>query len=212
MSSSTSKALDPSSVELWDHSHHHHDVISTRTFGFWLYMLSDAMIFAVLFAAWEVLSYSHSFAAGPTPASFVEPGYVFLQTLALFTSVLAYGFTMVALKNGNKAGVISGLWGALILGVAFLALDINDVVHLVGMGITPELSGGLSAFFILTQTHALHILFGLLWMLVMLVQVSRFGFTTDVVGRLLSLRLFWHFQAVVWVFVFVFVYLRGMLI
>ncbi|MCL5980010.1 MAG: cytochrome c oxidase subunit 3 [Gammaproteobacteria bacterium] len=212
MSSSTSKALDPSSVELWDHGHHHHDVLSTRTFGFWLYMLSDAMIFATLFAAWEVLSHAHNFASGPNPAQFVKPGYAFLQTVVLFTSVLAYGFTMVALKNGNKGGVITGLLAAIVLGVAFLALDIGDVVRLIDAGITPELSGGLSAFFILTQTHALHILFGLLWMLVMLIQVGRFGFNTEVVGRMLSLRLFWHFQAVMWVFIYVFVYMRGMLI
>ena len=201
--------VDPDKVRLWSEDYDGHDVISTRTFGFWMYVLSDAMLFATLFAAYGVLSYPHSYYTGPTPAQFVTPWYTFTQTMALFLSVLIYGWAMTSLKEGNKSGVINGLLGALVLGVLFLALDIHDVMRLLATGITPEVSGGLSAFYCLTQVHAAHIFAGLIWIVVMLWQVVRKGFTEDVVGRLISLRMFWQFQAVMWVFIYVFVYLWG---
>nr|AIO06857.1 cytochrome O ubiquinone oxidase subunit III [Acidithiobacillus caldus] len=201
--------VDPDKVQLWSEDYDGHDVISTRTFGFWMYVLSDAMLFATLFAAYGVLSYPHSYYTGPTPAQFVAPWYTFTQTMALFLSVLIYGWAMTSLKEGNKSGVINGLLGALVLGVLFLALDIHDVMRLLAAGITPEVSGGLSAFYCLTQVHAAHIFAGLIWIVVMLWQVARKGFTEDVVGRLISLRMFWQFQAVMWVFIYVFVYLWG---
>ncbi|MGC9217502.1 cytochrome c oxidase subunit 3 [Acidithiobacillus sp.] len=207
--SNTETVLDPGKVHLWSDDYDGHDVISTRTFGFWLYVLSDAMLFATLFAAYGVLSYPHSYYTGPTPAQFVAPWYTFAQTMALFLSVLIYGFAMTSLKEGNKAGVINGLIGALVLGIVFLGLDIHDVMRLVAAGITPQVSGGLSAFYALTQVHAAHIVAGMIWILVMLWQVARKGFTEDVVGRLISLRMFWQFQAVMWVFIYVFVYLWG---
>ncbi len=207
--SSGTKQVDPHQVRLWAVDYEGHDVISTRTFGFWLYILSDGMLFATLFAAYGVLSYSHSYYTGPTPSQFVAPWYTFLQTMALFISVLAYGFAMTALKKGSKPGVMNGLIAAMVMGVVFLGMDIHDVLRMLGMGITPQTSGGLSAFYTLTQVHAAHIFFGMIWMLVMLYQVARQGFTVDVVGRLISLRMFWQFQAVMWVFIYVFVYLWG---
>ncbi|MBU2781615.1 cytochrome O ubiquinol oxidase, partial [Acidithiobacillus caldus] len=114
-----------------------------------------------------------------------------------------------ALKRRSRGGLINGLLGAFVLGVLFLVLDIHDVLDLAAHGITVAASGGISAFIVLTQVHAAHIFFGLLWILVMIYQVLRLGFTADTVGRLLSLRMFWHFQAVVWVFVYIFVYLWG---
>ncbi|MEY2333421.1 cytochrome c oxidase subunit 3 [Acidithiobacillus ferrianus] len=206
---SAAEKVDPEKVVLWAGGHEGHDVISTRTFGFWLYILSDGMLFATLFAAYGVLSYTHSYYTGPTPAQFVAPWYTFIQTMALFLSVLAYGFSMTALKHGNRAGVINGLLAASVLGVVFLGLDIHDVLRLFGVHITPRTSGGLSAFYVLTQVHAAHIFFGLIWMLVMIYQVMRKEFTEEVIGRLISLRMFWQFQAVMWVFIYVFVYLWG---
>ncbi|MCE5387592.1 MAG: cytochrome c oxidase subunit 3 [Acidithiobacillus sp.] len=206
---SAHSSTDPKTAVLWDTHDHGHDVISTRTFGFFLYLLSDGMIFATLFAAYGVLSYSHSYAAGPTPASFVHPWYTFLQTVALFLSVLAYGMGMGGLKRGSKSGLLSGLLAAFVLGVVFLGLDIHDMMDLADHGITIMTSGGTSAFIFLTQTHAAHIFFGLIWISVMILQVMTKGFTTETVGRLLSLRMFWHMQAIIWVFVYIFVYLWG---
>ena len=208
MSSHTSN-VDPKTAELWDKSHYQHDMISTRTFGYFMYLLSDGMLFATLFAAYGVLSYQHSYFGGPTPADFVKPWYTFAQTMALFVSVLAYGFGMNALKHKNKSGLINGLLAAFVFGVLFLALDIHDMTQLASLGITVATSGGISAFIILTQVHAAHVFFGLIWILVMMAQVLTKGFTTEVVGRLLTLRMFWHLQAIIWVFVFVFVYLWG---
>ncbi|AEK57298.1 cytochrome O ubiquinol oxidase [Acidithiobacillus caldus] len=209
MSGHASNTPDPKTAVLWDTEYHGHDVISTRSLGFFLYLLSDGMIFATLFAAYGVLSYQHSYFGGPTPADFVKPWYTFSQTIALFLSVLAYGMGMTALKRRSRGGLINGLLGAFVLGVLFLVLDIHDVLDLAAHGITVAASGGISAFIVLTQVHAAHIFFGLLWILVMIYQVLRLGFTADTVGRLLSLRMFWHFQAVVWVFVYIFVYLWG---
>ncbi|MBU2742930.1 MULTISPECIES: cytochrome c oxidase subunit 3 [Acidithiobacillus] len=207
--SSHASTVDPKKAELWDTHHHSHDVISTRTLGYFLYLLSDGMLFATLFAAYGVLSYQHSYFGGPTPAEFVKPWYTFAQTIALFLSVLAYGFGMNALKHKNKSGLINGMLAAFVLGVVFLVLDIRDMSHLYSMGITLASSGGMSAFMVLTQVHATHIFFGLIWILVMIAQVMTKGFTEETVGRLLTLRMFWHLQAVIWVFVYIFVYLWG---
>jgi len=197
-------------VSLWE-SGHHHDAMATRTLGFWLYMLSDAMIFAGLFAAYGVLGHHYNAAGGPTAKDIVRPLYAYGETLAVFTSVLAYGGTMVALKHGNRAGVLSGLGVALLLGAVFIGMEVNEFARLMSHGIVPQRSGYLSAFFALVITHGIHMVFGLLWMLTMLFQVGFHGFTDKVVYRLLNLKIFWQFQALIWVFVFTFVYMRGAL-
>ncbi|WP_298136187.1 cytochrome c oxidase subunit 3 [Acidiferrobacter sp.] len=191
--------------------HYHHDVIATRTLGFWLYMLSDAMIFAGLFAAYAVLTHRYDAAGGPTLHALVHPLSAYGETVAVFASVLAYGSAMVALKNNNRTGVLAGLGVAFLLGAVFLGLEVHDFVDLFRAGITPQDSGYLSAFFALVMTHGLHMAFGLLWMAVMFVQVATQGFTDKTVYRLLNLKLFWHFQAILWVLVFTFVDLRGVL-
>lgn len=195
---------------LWE-THHHHDTISTRTFGFWLYMLSDAMIFAGLFAAYVVLDHGYNAAGGPMGAALVHPGSAYAQTLAVFTSVLAYGGVMVALKRGSRGGVLAGLLVAAALGAVFLGLEVHDFIALFQAGIVPQRSGYLSAFFALVMTHGIHMAFGLIWMLTMFFQVAAQGFTDKTVYRLLNLKVFWHFQAVIWVLVFTFVYMRGVL-
>lgn len=211
MSSSTSQSIDPGSVELWDHSHHSHDPISTRTFGFWLYMLSDAMIFAALFAAYGVLDHSYNAAGGPVARDIIHPLNAFWETVLLFSSVLAYGFAMVALKHGKRSGVLVGIVAAFVVGAAFIGMESKEFADLISHGIVPQRSAFLSVFFTLVIYHGLHMLVGLLWMLLMLVQIGREGFTGNVVYRLLNLRLFWHFQAVIWVCTFTFIYLRGIL-
>ena len=211
MSASASETIDPAKAPLWDRGRHGHDVIGTRSFGFWLYMLSDAMIYAALFATFGVLSHVVNMAGGPTPGDVIRPGYAYGETLALFTSVLAYGYAMAALRHGRAGGVVYGLLGAMIFGAVFLGLVGKDLGELFAQGITPERSGYLSIFFTLVIYHALHIVVGLLWMLVSLVQLAREGFSSNMVYRLINLKLFWHFQSVVWVFVFVFVYLQGVI-
>jgi cytochrome o ubiquinol oxidase subunit 3 len=194
---------------LWHYGATEHDPISTKTLGFWLYMLSDALIFAALFAAYGVLDQMMNMADGPTAAQIMHPVAAFWQTIAILSSVLAYSLATVALKTGNRNGVLLGIVIAILFGGLFVALELNDFASLFVIGATPDRSGYLSAFYILVATHGLHMLFGLLWMLVLLPQIISSGFNTAVVTRLLNLRLFWQFQASVWVCVYVFVYLKG---
>jgi cytochrome o ubiquinol oxidase subunit 3 len=166
-------------------------------------------LFAGLFAAYGVLDQTMNMADGPNAAQIVHPIAAFWQTLAVLSSVLAYSLATVALKTGNRAGVMLGIVVAIVLGAGFIALELADFVTLFAQGATPDRSGFLSAFFIIIATHGLHMMFGILWMLVLLPQIARSGLNTAVVTRLLNLRLFWQFQASVWVCVYVFVYLRG---
>jgi len=212
MSTFAAKASDTKTDALWCPTGHSHDGIATRTLGFWLYMLSDAMIFTALFAAYVVLDHTFNAAGGPTIGDVSHPLYAYGETVLIFSSVLAYGFAMMALKRGNQTGVIAGIGAALLIGVLFLFADAHEIALLFSQGATPERSGFLSAFFALVFYHALHVVVGVFWMLIMLVQVAYAGFTDKVVYRLLNLRLFWHFQAVIWVFMFTFLYLRGLIV
>jgi len=194
---------------LWQLEAEAHDDIAARTLGFWLYMMSDALIFAALFAAYGVLDHSYNTAGGPGAHQIVHPVDGFWQTLAVMTSVFAYSLATVAMKMRSRPGVILYTAIALVLGLVFLGLELGDFSRLIAQGAGPDRSGFLSIFFVLIATHGLHMVFGILWMLVMIVQVARSGFTSNIVARLLNLRMFWQFQASVWVCVYVFVYLRG---
>jgi len=195
--------------KLWKFGQESNDMISTKTLGFWLYMLSDALIFAGLFAAYGVLDHPMNTAGGPTEAQIVHPIAAFWQTLAVLTSVFAYSIATVAVKHGYRQMVVLCILAAILLGCVFLALELLDFADLYAHGATPQVSGFLSAYFVLIATHGLHMAFGILWLLVMAVQVIRLGLTAPVVAQLLNLRLFWQFQAAIWVCVYVFVYLKG---
>ena len=194
---------------LWQHEPAEHDDIATRTLGFWLYMMSDALIFAALFAAYGVLDHSWNTAGGPDARHIVRPVDGFWQTLAVMTSVFAFSLATVAMKMRSRPGVILYTVIALVLGLVFLGLELGDFARLIAQGDGPDRSGFLSIYFVLIATHGLHMAFGILWMLVMIAQVARAGFTSNIVARMLNLRMFWQFQASVWVCVYVFVYLRG---
>jgi cytochrome o ubiquinol oxidase subunit 3 len=194
---------------LWNPSADEHDPISARTYGFWLYLLSDALIFTSLFASYAVLDNPSNAAGGPLAAGAINVSHGLLQTFIILASVLAYSLATVSMKNGNKAGLTLGIILAMVLGGAFLYISGADLWALAAQGNGPTRSAFLSIFFTLLLTHGLHIVIGLLWMVIMLVQISVFGFTKDVVGRLLNLRLFWQFQATIWVCVYFYVYLLG---
>jgi cytochrome o ubiquinol oxidase subunit 3 len=186
-----------------------HDQISARTLGFWLYMLSDALIFAALFAAYGVLNNPMGAAGGPIATQVANPVEGFWQTCAVLGSVATYSLGTVALKSGNKGGVMFSIVLAILLAFIFLGFEAHDLLDLLAKGDGPTRSGFLSAFFVLIATHGLHMLFGIIWMLVMLVQIPLFGFNANVVARLLNLRMFWQFQATIWVILYVYVYMIG---
>jgi cytochrome o ubiquinol oxidase subunit III len=194
---------------LWNAAADEHDPISARTFGFWLYMLSDGLIFASLFASYAVLDNPMNAAGHPMAAQLLSAGQGMVQTILVLASVLALSLGTLAIKTGNKAGVSLGLIAAAALGVTFLYIGAADLTRIAAAGNVPGVSAYLSCLFTLIITHGLHMGFGLLWMAVLLVQIKRSGFTTAVVGRLLCLRMFWQFQASVWVIVYVYVYLFG---
>lgn len=177
--------------------------------GFWLYLMSDLLIFAVLFATYAVLG--RSYAAGPSGADLFDLRLIAVNTGILLVSSITYGLAMIAMQHGRKASVLRWLGITGLLGLAFLSLEIYEFAHLIGEGAGPQRSAFLSSFFVLVGTHGLHVLFGCVWLVTLMVQVSQRGLTRENKRRLVCLSMFWHFLDVVWIAVFTFVYLMGVL-
>ena len=177
--------------------------------GFWIYLLSDLMIFGALFATYGVLG--RSYAAGPSGADLFDLRLIAANTAILLVSSITYGFAMIAMQRRQSKTVIGWLAATGVLGLAFLAIEIYEFWHLISLGAGPQRSAFLSAFFALVGTHGLHVLFGVIWLVVLCVQVRKHGLTRANTRRIACLSLFWHFLDVVWIGVFTFVYLMGML-
>ncbi|KAB8314473.1 cytochrome o ubiquinol oxidase subunit III [Tolypothrix campylonemoides VB511288] len=178
-------------------------------FGFWLYLLSDLMIFACLFATYGVLA--RSYAAGPSGADLFDLPLVALNTGVLLVSSITYGFAMLAMQRRSRRGLLGWLAVTGLLGLVFFGITSYEFAHLVHLGAGPQRSAFLSAFFALVGTHALHVLFGVVWLAVLCVQLGRLGITAPNARRVACLSMFWHFLDVVWIGVFSFVYLMGVL-
>jgi len=181
------------------------DRLEIQMLGFWIYLMSDLVIFAVLFATFIVLG--QNYAGGPGPKQLFDLPYLFGETMLLLTSSVAYGFAMVAMQEEKRSSVLIGLATAFLLGAGFVAMEIHEFQGLILAGNGPSRSGFLSSFFALVGTHGTHVSFGLLWMAVMMIQMLTKGFTAGVRSRLMRLSLFWHFLDIVWVGVFTVVYL-----
>ncbi|MFT3761634.1 MAG: cytochrome o ubiquinol oxidase subunit III [Pseudoxanthomonas sp.] len=177
--------------------------------GFWLYLMSDCLIFASLFATYGVLG--RSYAGGPTGAELFDLPLVAVNTSALLLSSITYGFAMIAMQAGRKNAVL--LWLAVtgLFGACFLGIELYEFRHLIHEGAGPQTSAFLSAFFALVGTHGLHVTFGIVWLVTLMLQVGRLGLTAANQRRLFCLSMFWHFLDVVWIGVFTFVYLMGVL-
>ncbi len=185
------------------------DVYEQRAFGFWLYLMSDAIIFALLFATYAVMAANT--AGGPTGKTLFSLPNAFAETLLLLFSSLTFGLATLAMKSNKRAGVLAWLLVTFVLGLGFVGLEIREFSGLVQAGAGPDRSGFLSAFFTLVGTHGLHVTFGLIWILIMTSQVVIKGLSVPVTSRLLRLGLFWHFLDIVWIGIFSFVYLAGVL-
>jgi len=184
---------------------HEADRLKIQMLGFWIYLMSDLVIFAVLFATFIVLG--QNYAGGPSPKQLFDLPYLFGETMLLLTSSVAYGFGMVAMQQEKKNAVLAGLGAAFLLGAGFVAMEIHEFYGMIMAGHGPSHSGFLSSFFALVGTHGTHVSFGLLWMAVMMIQLLIKGPTVVVRSRLMRLSLFWHFLDIVWVGVFTVVYL-----
>jgi cytochrome o ubiquinol oxidase subunit 3 len=176
-------------------------------YGFWIFLLSDIVMFAALFASYAVLV--HATAGGPTGAQLFNQTTVAIETACLLVSSYTCGLMSLAVNSRNRLGTYLGALITFALGAAFLTLEIREFAGMIAHGAAPQRSAFLSAFFTLVGCHGLHVTLGLIWLVVMMVQVAVMGFVASVQHRLLSFSLFWHALDIVWVGVFTVVYLMG---
>jgi cytochrome o ubiquinol oxidase subunit 3 len=186
----------------------HHPENSTLL-GFWLYLMSDCLVFACLFAAYAVLG--RNYAGGPSGAMIFDLPMVGVNTSLLLLSSITYGFAMLESQKKQVRNTMLWLVVTGILGAGFIGFELYEFVHLIHDGFGPQRSGFLTSFFALVGTHGLHVSFGIIWLITLLFQLKRHGLTAANTRRLMCLSMFWHFLDVVWIGVFTFVYLMGAL-
>jgi cytochrome o ubiquinol oxidase subunit 3 len=185
------------------------DRYEEKALGFWLYLMSDAIIFALLFATYVVMAPNH--AGGPTGKDLFDLGHTFTETMVLLCSSITFGFATVAVGQGARPRVLAWLAVTFLLGAGFVALEAAEFSGMYDQGAGPQRSGFLTAFFTLVGTHGLHVSMGLVWIAIMSLQVVLKGLTAPVSSRLFRLGLFWHFLDIVWIGIFSIVYLPGVL-
>lgn len=176
--------------------------------GFWLYLMSDGILFALLFATYGVMR--HAVAGAPPPASQFELMHTAQETLLLLTSTLTCGLALAAARDDRRSIAVGWLGATGLLGAGFVAMELSEFAAMIADGAGPDRSGALSAFFTLVGTHGLHVSVGLLWLLVMVVQLVVMP-NEQVLQRLQRFALFWHFLDLVWIGIFSLVYLPGIL-
>jgi cytochrome o ubiquinol oxidase subunit 3 len=174
-------------------------------YGFWLFLLSDIVIFAALFAAYAVLS--GETAGGPTGAALFDKKHVLIETACLLASSVTCGFGSLAVQSADRSSTYFWMAITFILGASFLSLELTEFSHMLAIGAGPSRSAFLSAFFTLVGTHGLHVSIGLAWLVVMLLQVATLGSQPMVSRRFFCFGLFWHALDIVWIGVFTIVYL-----
>jgi cytochrome o ubiquinol oxidase subunit 3 len=185
----------------------HQDTYSKTVLGFWIYLMTDCILFATLFATHAVL-HNQTF-GGPTSRELFSLPFVFVETMLLLCSSVTCGFAMLASVKNHKNLVLMWLLATFILGASFITMELIEFNGLIAEGNSWKRSAFLSSFFSLVGTHGLHVTVGLYWMLVMMAQLFFLGITVDTFRRLTVFSMFWHFLDVVWIFIFTFVYLRG---
>ena len=188
---------------------HPHPEGWSTSLGFWIYLMSDCLIFAVLFAIFGVLG--GNYAAGPSPRDLFDLPLVAVNTSMLLLSSITYGFAMLTMEKGRIGATQIWLAVTALFGLAFVGIELSEFAHMIHEGATPQRSAFLSSFFTLVGTHGLHVTFGLVWMVTLMVQVAQHGLVEANRRRLMCLSMFWHFLDVIWIGVFTFVYLMGML-
>ncbi|ACR69399.1 cytochrome o ubiquinol oxidase subunit III [Edwardsiella ictaluri] len=189
--------------------HGHHDAGETKVFGFWIYLMSDCILFAGLFATYAVLV--NGTAGGPTGKEIFDLKFVLVETFLLLFSSITYGMAIGAMNKGSVGGVNVWLLLTFLFGLGFVSMEVYEFHHLITEGFGPDRSGFLSSFFALVGTHGLHVTAGLTWIVVMMIQISKFGLTAANKTRLMCLSLFWHFLDVIWICLFTAVYLLGVM-
>jgi cytochrome o ubiquinol oxidase subunit III len=189
-------------------SHAHHFDGSKNVFGFWMYIMTDCLLFATLFAVYAVF-HTHTF-GGPHAKELFSLPFVLTETLMLLTSSFTFGLAMLARNSSNGVAIVTRwMWVTFALGACFIAMEMYEFHHLYIEGHTWATSAFLSSFFTLVGTHGLHVTAGLIWMLSVIFQINKHGITPETKTKLTCLGLFWHFLDIIWIFVFSVVYLMG---
>jgi len=185
------------------------ETLQRKSIGFWIYLMTDCVLFATLFAVFAVLR--PGTAGGPSGADIFDLPFVLVETMVLLVTSFTVGLGLLAARYGYKRQAIAWLVVTFLLGITFLVMEISEFRHLIAEGDGWQRSAFLSSYFTLVATHVLHIAVGLLWMLVVIIRLIRFNFKHTDLGRLSLLSLFWHFLDVIWIFIFSIVYLMGSL-
>lgn len=189
------------------HPDTHHCIYSKTVFGFWIYLLTDFVLFGALFATYAVLR--NSTYGGPSAAELFHLPFALMQTITLLVSSFTIGLAGAAAHRKEVKTTLALLAVTLLLGISFMGMELADFKQLIASGNGWQRSAFLSMFFTLVGTHGIHILFGLLWILVLGIPIWRHGITTVDIRRVTCLKMFWQFLNIVWIFVFSFVYLMG---
>ena len=195
------------STILTEESHAHHFDGSKNVFGFWIYIMTDCILFATLFAVYAVF-HTHTF-GGPHAKELFSLPFVLTETLLLLTSSFTMGLAMLARNSKHPRKVTNWIWLTFFLGCSFIAMETQEFYHLYLEGHTWATSAFLSSFFTLVATHGLHVTVGLVWMLAIIIQINTHKMTPLTKTKLTCLGLFWHFLDIIWIFVYSVVYLMG---
>ncbi|UOO90203.1 cytochrome o ubiquinol oxidase subunit III [Vitreoscilla massiliensis] len=193
-----------------DEHHDHHEVVNANaSLGFWIYIMTDLILFCSLFIGFQVLR-EHS-AGGPTQYEVFKEslGFVFVETLVLLTSSFTFGMAHLAQAKRDIGKLQMWLFATFVLGAIFIGMEVYEFNHLIHNGQGPQVSAFLTSYFSLVGTHGLHVSSGLIWLAVIMVQIKKFGLTPVMMRRLTMLSIFWHFLDIVWVCVYTEVYLLG---
>ncbi|WP_246942973.1 cytochrome aa3 quinol oxidase subunit III [Bacillus pinisoli] len=178
--------------------------------GFWIFLGAEIILFATLFAVYGVLN--QNYAGGPTHQDIIMVKEVMIQTLLLLISSFTCGVAIWQMRRNNLKGLITWLVITLLLGLGFLVMEINEFMHYVHVGATMQTSAFLSSFFVLLGTHGLHVAMGIGWAVLIIMQLLKRGLTPVTARKVFIIGLYWHFLDVVWIFIFTFVYLKGMVL
>ncbi len=202
----TNTLITPNAVQ---EKHGNHDIGEIKVFGMWIYLMSDCILFACLFATYAVLV--NGIASGPSGKEIFELKFILAETFLLLCSSITYGMTMCSMEKCKIGSVNIWLFITFLFGFSFIAIEIYDFYSLISKGFGPDSSAFLSAFFALVATHGLHVCIGLIWITIMMIQVSQRGITSNNKISLKCLNLFWHFLDIIWICVFTIVYLLGVM-
>jgi cytochrome o ubiquinol oxidase subunit 3 len=208
MSTNTSAAEQVDNAPMFHMQEEPHNEPGTLL-GFWIYLMSDTLIFAMLFATRAVLA--PNYAGSPLPKEVFDIPLILISSFCLVFSSITYGFSVLQMQQNKLNGTLLWLGVTGLLGATFIGIELYEFNHLIHIGASPQSSASWSSFFALVGTHGLHVFFGLVWMVVLIIQTKKHGLTIANQRRLFCLSMFWHFLDLIWIAVFSLVYLAGVL-